>query len=357
MLSLLVLGAPGDAGATRLKDLVEVRGARDNVLLGYGLVVGLPGTGDTERVLFTTQAVSSMLGRLGVRVLPQDIRMRNVAGVIVTARLPAYVRQGTAIDVSVASLGNARTLTGGVLLATPLQGPDGKVYVVAQGEVQTGGYDVTSASAVVRKNQTASGRVPGGGLVERSVVPPLGGDTLYLHLKEPDFTTAQRIVDAVNRATGRAAARAPDPALVEVAAVDRTPEAHVALLSHLEGLEVEADRRARVVVSDRTGTVVAGTDVRIRPVAVAHGGLQVVISQAPIISQPNPLAGGRTVVVPVQSVDVREGSSPTVALPAAATVQDLVKALNTLGATPRDLVSILQAIKAAGALDADLEVI
>ncbi len=345
-----------EAHAARIKDLVEVRGARENVLLGYGLVVGLPGTGDSERVLFTTQALSSMLGRMGVRVLPEDIRSRNVAGVMVTARLPAYLRPGTRMDVSVSSLGNARGLVGGVLLLTPLQGPDGKVYALAQGEVQVGGFDVTTPGASVRRNQVASGRVPSGGLVERAVLPELAGENLGLQLKIPDFTTAKRIADAVNAALGAGRARALDPAMVEVSTAGGTSQAAVELLAQVEGLEVEAERRARIVVSERTGTVVAGTDVRIRPVAVAHGALQVVVSQSPAISQPAPFSGGTTVVAPVWQAQAQEAHQPAVALPAATTVQDLVKALNALGATPRDLVSILQAMKAAGALDADLEV-
>jgi flagellar P-ring protein precursor FlgI len=344
------------ANPVRLKDLVEVRGARENLLMGYGLVVGLPGTGDTERVLFTTQAMSSMLGRMGVRVLPEDIRMRNVAGVMVTARLPAYIRAGQKLDVSVASMGNARGLVGGVLLSTPLQGPDGQVYAMAQGEVQVGGYEVNAPGQLIRRNQVASGRVPSAGIVEKSVMPKVGGDKVVLNLKEPDFTTAHNIALAVNKELGREAAKALDPAAVEITMDKPEPEAAVAMLSRVEPLEVEADRRARVIISERTGTVVAGTDVRIRPVAVAHGGLQIVVSSAPVVSQPAPFSAGSTVVTPVYQASANQEKNPAVALPAATTVQDLVRALNALGTSPRDLVSILQAMKAAGALDADLEV-
>jgi flagellar P-ring protein precursor FlgI len=345
------------AQPTRLKDLVDVRGSRDNFLYGYGLVTGLSGTGDTERVLFTTQAVSSMLGRLGVRVLPQDVRMRNVAGVMVTARLPAYARPGTPMDVSVGSLGNARSLVGGVLLATSLQGPDGKVHALAQGEVQVGGFDVAALGSVVRRNSVASGRVPGGGIVELSVTPPLEGGVLTLNLRRPDATTSWRIAEAINQSLGRPAARALDPAAVEVTADGQDAGAAMLLLSRIEPLPVEADSRARVIISERTGTVVAGSDVHIRAVAVAHGGLQVSIQQGAVVSQPGAFSGGQTVTVPVAGVQAQEQKSPAVALPATTSVAELVAALNTLGATPRDLVFILQAIHAAGALDAELQVL
>jgi flagellar P-ring protein precursor FlgI len=381
LIAVAVLGlaaaAPARA-ASRLKELVDVQGVRDNELFGYGLVVGLTGTGDTERVLFTQQSVAGMLGRLGVRVDAKDVRARNVAAVMVTARLPAFSRPGQHLDVTVGSLGNARSLAGGVLLLTPLAAADGQVYAVAQGPVQTGGYDVFAAGSSISKNTPTSGRVPAGATVERAVTPSLTGPTLLLGLHHPDFTTASRIAVAINGSLGKGAAappastgatsaptaaRALDPAAIEVTVPERFKDDPVALMAQLEGIEVEADSRAKVVVSERTGTVVAGERVRIRPVAVSHGGLQVSVSLQSVVSQPGPSfsrapnPNARTVESQIAVTTATEESRAAVALPATTTVQDLAKALSTLGATARDLVSILQAMKAAGALDADLEVI
>lgn len=361
--ALLLLALPA-RGAVRLKELADVQGVRDNELFGYGLVVGLAGTGDSERVFFTQQSVAGMLGRLGVRVEPRDVRARNVAAVMVTARLPGFARPGARLDVSVSSLGNARSISGGLLLVTPLTAADGQVYAVAQGPVQAGGYAAGAAGSSLSKNTPTTGRVPGGGTVERGVVPKLEGP-LLLALRRPDFTTASRVAAAINGALGEGAARALDPAAIEVAPPADQPDV-VALLAKVEALEVEADGRARVVISERTGTVVAGERVRIRPVAVAHGGLQVAIASTPLVSQPSPFStgtpgqpggGARTVVERSAVPTASEESRQAVALPATASVEDLARALNALGATARDLVSILQAMKAAGALDAELEVI
>jgi len=360
--ALLALASPASA-AVRLKELADVQGVRDNHLFGYGLVVGLNGSGDSERVLFTQQSVAGMLGRLGVRVDPLQVRARNVAAVIVTGRLPAFARAGARLDISVASLGNARSLTGGILLLTPLTGADGQVYAVAQGAVQVGGYEVQGSGSSASKNTPTSGRVPGGAMVERSVTPSLSGATLLLGLRRPDFTTANRIAAAVRSALGGQGARALDPAAVEITVPDAFKADPVGLFAKLEALEVEADAPARVVVSERTGAVVAGERVRIRPVAVSYGGLQVKVTTQPLVSQPGPSFGKnpnpseRTVVAQVSAISASEESRGTLALPATTTVEDLAKALNTLGASARDLVTILQAIKAAGALDAELEVI
>jgi flagellar P-ring protein precursor FlgI len=358
---LALASAAGEArAAVRIKELAEVQGVRSNELFGYGLVVGLAGTGDEERVFFTQQSIAGMLGRMGVRVDPRDVRARNVAAVMVTGRLPAFIRAGNQLDVTVSSLGNARSLAGGVLLITPLTAADGQVYAVAQGPVQAGGYQAGAFGSSVGKNTPTSGRVPGGATVERSVVPKLEGP-LVLGLRRPDFTTATRIAAAVNQALGEGSARAVDPAAVEITPPQGQADP-VALLAKVEVLQVEADSRARVVVSERTGTVVAGEGVRIRPVAVAHGGLQVAINSTPLVSQPNPFTGNkndgaRTVVERTAVPTASEESRRAVALPATATVEDLAKALNLLGASARDLISILQAMKAAGALDAELEVI
>jgi flagellar P-ring protein precursor FlgI len=282
---------------------------------------------------------------------------------MVTARLPAFARPGTRLDVAVASLGNATSLAGGVLLLTPLTGPDGQVYAVAQGAVQVGGYDVAAAGSALRKNTPTAGRVPAGAAVERSVAPALAGPTLVLGLRRPDFTTASRLAAAVNTSLGGQAAKAVDPASVEIAVPDSFKADPVGLVAKIEGLDVEADGRARVVVSERTGTVVAGEKVRLRPVAISHGGLQVSIAVQPVVSQPPPSFGqkggasARTVVERVATPAATEESHGAVALPATTTIEDLARALSTLGASARDLVSILQAMKAAGAIDAELEVL
>jgi flagellar P-ring protein precursor FlgI len=349
---------PAQAAAVRVKELADVQGMRENALYGYGLVVGLAGTGDTEYVFFTSQSISGMLGRLGIRIDPHDVRVRNVAAVMVTARLPAFARPGTTMDVSVASMGNARSLAGGVLLITPLTGADGQVYGLAQGPVQAGGIEAAAYGSSYQKNQPTSGRVPAGATIERSVSPNLDKEKLTLGLKRPDFTTANNLVEVINKALGEEAARAIDPAQVEI----KVPAAYkgktVGLLTKLETLEVQADDRARVVVSERTGTVVAGERVRIHPVAVAHGGLSISIQAAAMVSQPNAFSqGGKTVQTKQAQIDAKEKEKAMVALPATTSVEDLTKALNLLGATPRDLIAILQAMKAAGALDADLEVL
>lgn len=353
----LALTAPHVAFAapTRIKELADVQGVRENELFGYGLVVGLAGTGDTEMVFFTSQTVAGMLGRMGIRIDPKDLRVRNVAAVMVTAKLPPFARPGTRIDVAVASMGNARSLAGGVLLVTPLNGGDGQVHAVAQGPVQVGGFEATSSGSVFQKNQPTSGRVPQGALIEKSVLPKLEGP-LLLGLRRPDFTTATRIAQAINTALGEGTAKALDPAGVEVRVRDAFKDSPVGLIARFEVLEVEADRRAKVVISERTGTVVAGEGVRLRPVAVAHGSLHVSITSAATTSQPQPFSSGETVTNRVATVAANETSRAAVALPATASVDDLVKALNLLGASPRDLVAILQAIQTAGALDADLEV-
>jgi flagellar P-ring protein precursor FlgI len=356
-LAALLLLAPPAASATRVKDLADVVGVRDNALYGYGLVVGLAGTGDTERVLFTSQSVAGMLGRLGIRIDPKDVRSRNVAAVMVTAKLPPFARPGTRIDVAVSSLGNARSIAGGVLLVTPLAGGDGQVYAVGQGPVQVAGFEAGLPGSSIRKNTPTSGRVPGGATVERSVEGALPSGPLTLALRRPDVTTASRLAAAVNARLGGGVARAVDPAAVTLAVPDARTGDPVGFLAEVEALEVDADTRARVVVSERTGTVVAGEGVRLRPVAVAHGGLQLRIQREPLVSQPAPFGRGQTVETTLDRTSAEEGRAGAVALPATATVEDLAKALGLLGASPRDLVSILQAVKAAGALDAELEVL
>jgi flagellar P-ring protein precursor FlgI len=356
-LTVLALVPGAGASPVRLKELVEVQGVRDNELFGYGLVVGLNGTGDTDQVFFTSQSISGMLGRLGVRIDPKDIHARNVAAVMITARLPTFSRAGTRLDVTVSSMGNARSLQGGVLIVTPLTGADGAVYALAQGPVQVGGFQVAGAGSSQAKNTPTSGRIPGGATIERTVTPDLTQGPLVLELTQPDFTTASRIAAAVNTALGAGSARATDPAAVEVKLTDANKADAVGLVAKLEALEVEADQKARVVVSERTGTVVIGDRVRLRPVAVAHGGLSISVAQSTAVSQPGPLAQGKTAVTRQAELHATEQKQALVALPETTTVSDLVKALNLLGASPRDLIAILQALKAAGALDAEIEVL
>lgn len=344
------------AAPVRLKELADVQGMRENALYGYGLVVGLAGTGDTETVFFTSQSISGMLGRLGIRIDPHDVRVRNVAAVMVTTRLPTFSLPGARLDVNVSSMGNARSLAGGVLLVTPLTGADGQVYGLAQGPVQAGGFDVAAYGSSFQKNQPTSGRVPAGATVERAVTVNLEKDALTLGLKRPDFTTANNLADAINKALGEEAAKAIDPASVVVKFPAAYKGKSVSLMTKLEALQVEADERARVVVSERTGTVVAGERVRIHPVSVAHGGLSISIQATPMVFQPNAFSQGKTTQTKQAQIDAKEKEKPVIALPATSTVEDLTKALNLLGASPRDLIAILQAMKAAGALDADLEV-
>lgn len=352
-----LLSLPAAAGPMRLKELVELQGQRENALIGYGLVVGLANTGDSEQVLFTMQSVAGLLGRMGVRVDPRDVRSRNVAAVMVTAKLPTFSRVGNTFDVTVSAMGNARSIAGGTLLLTPLTGADGNVYAVSQGPVQVGGFDVTAAFAAVRKNTPTSGTVPQGATVEKAVTPAFAQSPMVLRLRRPDFTNATRIASSIAQAVGADRAKALDSSAVEVSLTDDDKKDPVALVAKLEALEIDADVRAKVVVSERTGTVVVGQNVRLSPAAVAHGGLRVSISTQFSVSQPNPFAtGGRTILMPMQAVDAQEAKNSTVKLAAASNVDDLVKALNALGATPRDLVAVLQALKSVGSLDAELEV-
>jgi len=348
---------PLPAHAARVKELTDVVGIRENVLFGYGLVVGLNGTGDTDRVAFTAQSIVGMLGRLGIRVDPKQIEAKNVAAVMVTARLPAFARPGTRIDAAVSSLGNARSLAGGMLLVTPLTGGDGRVYAVGQGPVQVAGFEAGAGGSGASKNTPTSGRVANGATVEKGVDFTLGQGPLILSLRRPDLTDATRIAAAVNAKLGPGTAKAVDPAAVELKIPEARKDDAVGFLADVELLEVQVDQRARVVVSERTGVVVAGEGVRLRPVAVAHGGLSVKIQREPVISQPGPHSRGETVSTDRNSVEANEATGNAIALRPTATVEDLARALNLLGASPRDLVAVLEAIKAAGALEGELEVL
>lgn len=361
-LLLSVLPSAGPVFAQmRIKDLVEVEGVRSNQLIGYGLVVGLDGTGDRlQNSPFTQQSLEGMLERMGVNITGLNVKTRNVAAVMVTAELPPFARQGSRLDVSISTMGDATSLLGGSLLATPLIGADGSVYAVAQGSVAVGGFSARGEAASVTKGVPTSGRIPNGGIVEREVEFALNDlARVRLTLRNPDFSTATRIAQAVNRQLGAYSARATDPTTVELT-VPGAYSGNVAdLISRVETLPVTPDQPARVVIDEQSGTIVMGDSVRISTVAIAQGNLTVRVTETPQVSQPGPFAQqGQTVVVPRTDVQVDDGSGNRLNIvQGSVSLRELVDGLNRLGAGPRDIISILQAIKAAGALHADLEVL
>ena len=360
LLSIPLLFATVDAGAqSRIKDIVQIEGVRDNMLVGYGLVVGLNGTGDDlGDSPFTRESVIGMLQRLGVNARDVDLDTQNVAAVMVTASLPPFQRVGSRIDVSVSALGSAESLLGGTLLVTPLLGADGEVYAVAQGSVNAGGFSAGGDAQQVTKGVPTSGRLPNGAIVEKEIAFELAGmKRVHLQLRNPDFTTARRIASAINQFTGSELATSLDPATVRLEVGD-TYESATALLTDIEQLPVEVDQPARIVIDESTGTIVMGQDVRISTVAVAQGNLTVRITETPQVSQPAPFAQqGQTAVVPRTDVEVEEGEENRMAVvPSGVTLNQLVDGLNALGVGPRDLIAILQAIKAAGAMQAEIEV-
>ncbi len=343
--------------AARLKDVATIEGTQSIPLVGYGLVTGLNQTGDSPRSAFTVQSVANMLRHFGVNVPASAVRTRNVAAVMVTATLPAFAKPGMRLDVQVSSLGDAESLQGGILLLTPLAGPDGAVYAMAQGAVSVGGYEFRALGSRAARNFVASGRVPGGAVVEREFSPEfLSGQQLRIVLQRPDFGLAQRIADAIARVPGlRDAVSVVDAATVAVKLpAGQSRDQAMRLIAQLETLEVSVDPPARVVINERTGTVVVGGNVQLLPAVVAHGGLEVQIQRQVIISQPQPFTLGRTEVAEVGTITVQQEQRKAVALPAAATVQDVANALNLLGVSPRDLIAILQALKEAGALNGEL---
>ena len=346
--------------AERLKDLASIQGVRDNPLIGYGLMVGLDGSGDqTMQTPFTTQSLNNMLGQLGVTVPPgTSMQLKNVAAVMVTAVLPPFVRPGQTIDITVSSLGNAKSLRGGTLLMTPLKGADGQVYALAQGNMVIGGAGASAGGSSVKINQLSSGRIPAGAIVERAVESALAGDgILMLELKTSDFDTAQMAVDAINREMGPATATALDARVIQITAPIK-PQERVGFLARIQNIEVApAQAVAKVVINARTGSVVMNQAVRLTDCAVAHGNLSVVISTEPVVSQPNALAGGSTVAGQKSQIEISQAGGALQVVRGGASLADVIKGLNSLGANPQDLVSILQAMKAAGALRAELEII
>lgn len=357
LLSVQAIPAPAAAETVRLKDIADIEGVRDNQLVGYGLVVGLAGTGDRLRTaIFTRQTLIGMLERLGVNTRDNEAKLetRNVAAVMVTANLPAFSRPGSRIDVAVSALGDATNLTGGTLLVTPLLGADGEVYAVAQGAVATGAIAARGAAASVQRGVPTSARIASGAIVEREIPYTLAGrNSVRLSLRNPDLTTARRIATAVNRAAGTQVATATDPRTVALSLAGRDP---IPFLAEIEQLRVEPDQMARVVIEEASGTIVMGSNVRVSTVAIAQGNLTIRITETPQVSQPNPLAGGQTAVVPRTNVEVDDQAERRMGvLRGGVTLQELVRGLNALGVGPRDLIAILQTIKAAGALQAELE--
>jgi flagellar P-ring protein FlgI len=350
----------GSLSAARLKDLVDIEGVRDNQLIGYGLVVGLAGTGDRQQTIFSNQSLTNILERMGISVSPTAIRVKNTAAVMVTATLHAFAQPGVHIDITVSAIGDAANLQGGTLLLTSLRGADGQVYAIAQGPVVTGGFSAGRGGASQTVNHPTVGRGPGGATVER-VAPSVAPKNLVrLQLRQSDFTTAARIVDAVNKKFAGLAtptAHAENSGLISISVPQEFGSRTIEFIAELENISVEADRPARVIINERTGTIVLGKDVRVAPVAILHGNLSVEVQTVQTVSQPNPLSGGTTEVVPQTTVSMKEEKARNVVLKQGATIEELVRALAAIGSTPRDIIAILQSLRSAGALEAEVEVI
>ena len=355
---LFAQAVPDIAHGARLKDIADIQGMRANQLVGYGLVVGLNGSGDGTQAEFTTQSIVNMMERMGVNVDPDGIKVKNVAGVMVTAEMPPFAKVGQKLDIVVSSLGDAKSLQGGTLLLTPLNGVDGKVYALAQAPLSIGGFAVGGAGAEVQKNHPTAGRVPNGATVEKEIPFAINEKgELRISLYSPDFTTVTRVSETINEMLGADMARALDAKTLSVTVPPEFQGNAVGLLASIEGLEVEPDHRARIILDERTGTVVIGDKVRISEVAIAHGNLSIRITETPQVSQPEPFSEGQTVVTPQTDIAVQEGGGNLILLEHGATIGELVHALNAIGVTPRDLIAIFHSIKASGALHADIEII
>ena len=353
---LVLLALCGIAHADRIKDLTTIGGVRDNHLTGFGIVVGLDGSGDDARSPMVRNSLAKMLKKLGVTVDANDIKSKNVAAVMITAELPAFAKPGMAIDITVSSAGNAKSLSGGTLLATPLKGADGRTWAIAQGALSVGGFvSGGDSGSTTKKNHTLVGSVPGAAIVEASAPTAMPQHEIVLVLKQPDFTTATRMRDAIIAVLGDNAAKLRDAATVVVAIPQSARGAVPQLIARLEAIEVDPDVRAKVIVDEKTGTIVIGEAVALRTCAITFGALSVEIDEAPTASQPAPFGKGATTLVPRTGVKVNEADGPLRVVRKSATVGDVAAALAALGAKPRDLVSILRALKAAGALRAELE--
>ncbi len=348
------------ASAARLKDIVDIEGVRQNQLVGYGLVVGLAGTGDKQTTVFANQSLTNMLQRMGVAVSPTAILVKNTAAVMVTATLPPFAQPGTRIDVTVAAIGDASNLQGGILILTSLRGADAQVYAVAQGAVVTGGFAAGRGGATQTVNHPTVGRAPNAAMVERAAPSVEPKTVARLQLREPDFTTSARIVEAVNKkfgSEGKPAAHADNSGVVSVTIPAEYATRTTEFIAQLETLSVEPDRAAKVIINERTGTIVLGKEVRISPVAIMHGNLNIEVQTVSTVSQPLPESLGTTQVVQQDKVAAKEEKSRNVLLKQGATVEELVRALAAIGSTPRDVIAILQSLRAAGALEAEIEVI
>jgi len=346
---------------SRLKELISLEGVRDNQLIGYGLVVGLAGTGDKRQTVFSAQSLSNMLERMGVTVAPTALQAKNTAAVMVTATLPPFAQPGVRLDATVAAMGDSNNLQGGLLLLTPLKAANGQVFAVAQGPVVTGGFVASGGGGNAQTvNHPAPGRVPGGAIIEAAPPSVLSASELRLQLKHSDFTNAARVSLLINKSfaePGRPVAKPLNSGLVTVNIPPEFSERQVEFYSLIENLSLEVDRAAKIVVNERTGTIVMGKEVRISPVSILHGNLTVEVETSYDVSQPAPLSTGETTVVPKIGVGVKEEKARNINLKEGASVEDLVRALMTIGSTPRDVIAILQNLQAAGALDAELEVI
>ena len=359
-LSALLLSGVAASATSRIKDLANIEGVRQNQLIGYGLVVGLNGSGDTlNNIPFTRQSLQAMLERLGVNIRGQTLRTGNVAAVMVTANLPAFATQGTRIDVTVSSLGDAKSLQGGMLLVTPLLGADGNVYAVAQGSLAIGGFQAEGEAAKIVRGVPTVGRIANGALIEREIDFNLNRQNqLRMALRNPDFTTAKRIAAAINDYIGVPTAESLDPGTVGITVPNQYKGNVISLLTEIEQLQIDPDTAAKIVIDERSGIIVMGRDVRVSMVAVAQGNLTVTITETPQVSQPNPFAprGAQTVVVPRTRIGVQETGKQLAVVHDGISLQQLVDGLNALGIGPRDMIAILQAIKSAGAIQADIEV-
>lgn len=344
--------------ASRIKDIATLEGVRENQLVGYGLVVGLNGTGDSSSTAFTVQSLVNMMERMGVTVDSSKVKVNNVAAVMVTANLPPFAKTGSTIDVTVSSIGDAKSLVGGTLLMTPLRGPDSRVYAMAQGPLVVGALAFGGKAASVQKNHPTAGRVPGGALVEREVPYTLPeGTSLTYRLRESDFTTIVRMEKAIDARFGPDSAQPVDGDSLRIAIPPAYKGRTVDFVAAVENVEVEPDAPARIVVNEKTGTIVMGENVRLSNVAVSQGNLSLVISESAKVSQPNALSNGQTVTVPKTDIQVKEDKGGLIVMNMGVSIGDIARALNAIGATPRDLIAIFQAIKAAGALHAQLVVL
>jgi flagellar P-ring protein precursor FlgI len=354
----LAAGLPRDCHGARIKDIAYINGVRPNMLIGYGLVVGLKRTGDKVQTIFTTQALANMLERMGISVDPTLTKINNVAAVMVTAELPAFAKVGNKIDATISSTGDAGSLEGGVLLMTQLKGADGQIYAVAQGAVTVGGFAAAGAAASISKNHPTVGRISNGAIVEREIeYGALKGDTVTISLKKADFTNVRRVVERVNsRFAGCATAK--DGGTVSLSVPEEMREDPVTFLSIVENLEIKPEYQAKIVVDEKTGTVVIGEDVKIASVAISHGNISVQIKETKNVSQPLPFSrGGQTVVTPETELRVEEDKGHWYYMEEGTSIRELVNALNAIGISTRDVIIILQTMKAAGALTAELEVI